>query len=280
MNKISLGISPCPNDTFMFYHLIHNNQWAHNNLHLTIADVEDLNKQCIQDKLNISKVSFHLLGKLRHKYCLLKSGSALGRGCGPLLICKKKPSSLSGKTIAVPGLNTTAYLLLKCFAPDDIFIKEMLFSDIMPAVLNGEVDAGLIIHESRFTYTEFDLKLIVDLGQWWEDISQLPIPLGGIIASRSLPNDQITRFDENLKNSIQQARCTNWQKDDKMLKFILNHSQEIKPDVLKSHIDTYVSEESEELSEEGCIAIEKLFDVAEKRGFIPSCDLPLMVPPS
>ena len=272
---VSLGISPCPNDTFMFYHLLHKSKLAEDKLSLTIEDVEDLNKLCLNQQLQISKMSFHVFGKLRDKYYLLNSGSALGRGCGPLIISKKELPSLSGKTIAIPGLNTTAFLLLKCFAPDDIKIKEMLFSDIMPAVQNGEVDAGLIIHESRFTYESLGLKLVRDLGDWWEETTGLPIPLGGIIASRSLPLEQIQDFDKTLKESIQYAMDSEWQKNSEMMNFILNNSDEIEPHVLKAHIDTYVNEESIQLSDQGKAGIKKLFSVAEERGFIPKCDLAL-----
>ena len=273
---VSLGISPCPNDTFMFYHLLHKSKFSQNGkLDLTIEDVEDLNKLCLNEQLLISKMSFHVFGKLRDKYYLLNSGSALGRGCGPLVISKSELKSLSGKTIAIPGLNTTAFLLLKCFAPDDIQIKEMLFSDIMPAVQNGEVDAGLIIHESRFTYQSLGLKLVRDLGDWWEETTGLPIPLGGIIASRKLNVEQVQDFDRVLRESTEYAMNSQWQQNDEMMKFILDNSQEIEPHVLKAHIDTYVNEESIQLSESGKAGIKKLFEVAEKRGFIPKCDLPL-----
>ena len=279
MNELSLGISPCPNDTFMFHHLLHSNSLPLlDNLNLTIADVEELNQLCLAEKLKVSKVSFHVLGKLRDKYCLLNSGSALGRGCGPLIVTKNKLTSLSGKTVAVPGINTTAYLLLKCYAPDDIHIKEMLFSDIMPAVQSGKVDAGLIIHESRFTYQNIGLNLVADLGEWWENYTGLPIPLGGIIASRSLPKETILTLDSALKASVKKAMNSKWAEDKSMMDFILKNSQEISPDVLRSHIETYVNEESIELSSEGVAGIQKLFSVAEERGFIPKCDLPLMAP--
>ena len=274
--KISLGISPCPNDTFMFYHLLHRSSWAEQRkIKLHMADVEHLNQSCLKHELDFSKVSFHVLGKLRRDYCLLSAGSALGRACGPLIVARQKFTSLKGKTIAIPGMNTTALLLLKCYAPDDIFIKEMIFSDIMPAVINGEVDAGLIIHESRFTYANFGLKLIADLGAWWEDYSSLPIPLGGIIASRKLPYGLIREFDALLQESVRSMLRTDWQKSPELLEFIRSHSQEIEPEVLKAHIETYVNEESVALSDEGRRAVEKLFAVAEERGFIPPCELPL-----
>ncbi|MCM8533973.1 MAG: 1,4-dihydroxy-6-naphthoate synthase [Lentisphaeraceae bacterium] len=279
MNDISLGISPCPNDTFMFYELLHESEWAEKlKSNLTIADVEELNKLCLSESIDVSKVSFHVLGKLREKYFLLNSGSALGRGCGPLIISQENNLNLSGKTVAVPGLNTTAYLLLKCYAPDDIEIQEMLFSDIMPAVKSGEVDAGLIIHESRFTYKEEGLQLIADLGEWWESYSGLPIPLGGIIAKRSLSEDVIKKIDAALQNSVTSALKSDWQTNDEMMQFILSNSQEIQPNVLNSHIETYVNQESIELSLEGRKGIEKLFSVAEERGFIPKCDLPIFAP--
>ena len=270
----SLGISPCPNDTFMFYHFLHESELKEQ-ISLTMSDVEELNLLCLKNKLLVSKVSFHVLGKLRRDYCLLNSGSALGRGCGPLIISNEKLDSLSGKTVAIPGMNTTAFLLLKCYAPDDINIKEMIFSDIMPAVQAGEVDAGLIIHESRFTYEKLGLKLIVDLGEWWEETSGLPIPLGGIIASRKLSPDFIAKIDSILKDSVHRAMNSNWEEDEGLMKFIMDNSQEIEPDVLKAHIDTYVNEESIQLSDEGKAGIKKHFKVAEQRGFIPPCDLPL-----
>ena len=271
---ITLGISPCPNDTFMFHHFLHKSKLK-DQISLTIADVEELNLLCLKKALAVSKVSFHVLGKLRKDYCLLNAGSALGRGCGPLIISRSELNSLSGKTVAIPGMNTTAYLLLKCYAPDDIIIKEMLFSDIMPAVQNNEVEAGLIIHESRFTYNSLGLKLVVDLGEWWEQERGLPIPLGGIIASRKLAPDLIDLIDNTLKNSVSAAMSSVWEKDSEMMDFILSNSQEIEPHVLKAHIDTYVNEESVNLSEEGRQGIQKLFEVAEKRSFIPPCDLPL-----
>jgi 1,4-dihydroxy-6-naphthoate synthase len=277
--QYSLGISPCPNDTFMFHHLLYRSQWAtQNKVDLTIADVEELNKLCLQEHLQFSKVSFHVLGKVREKYWLLNSGSALGRGCGPLVISKKPLKNLSGKVIGIPGMNTTAYLLLKCFAPDDIQIKEMLFSEIMPAIERGELDAGLIIHESRFTYKELGLSLIVDLGEWWESVSGLPIPLGGIIASRKLNTEVIKDFDIYLKESVQQAHQSDWENDHQLTQFILKHSHEISPNVLQAHIKTYVNEESIVLSDEGQKGIVELFKIAEKRNFIPTCNLPLMAP--
>ena len=145
----------------------------------------------------------------------------------------------------------------------------------MPAVIKGEVDAGLIIHESRFTYGNFDLQLIADLGAWWEDYSGLPIPLGGIIASRQLPEGLIKKFDSLLQESVKLMMQTDWKKNPQVLEFIRLHSQEIEPAVLKAHIETYVNEDSVSLSAEARRAIEKLFTVAEERGFIPPCELPL-----
>jgi 1,4-dihydroxy-6-naphthoate synthase len=273
-SSFTLGISPCPNDTFMFHRLLHKSTLGQN-IDLRIADVEELNRLCLQGALDFSKVSFHLLGKLRRDYCLLASGSALGRGCGPLIVSKEKLDRLEGKTIAIPGANTTAFLLLKCFAPDSIKVREMIFSDIMPAVENGDVDAGLIIHESRFTYEKHGLQLVRDLGQWWEESTGLPIPLGGIIASRKLPKELILTVESFLQESVRQSLTENWRHDRELVDFISSHSQEIEPEVLDSHIRTYVNEESVELSKEGRRGIKKLFEIAEERGFIPPCELPL-----
>lgn len=268
----SLGISPCPNDTFMFYHFLHKSQFAlEDNITLNIADVEELNQLSLTETLDFSKVSFHLYGKVRKNYIMLSAGAALGFGCGPLLISKDELSSeeLTGKTIAIPGENTTAVLLLKCFlAEQKVNFKTMIFSDIMPAIQNGEVDAGLIIHESRFTYKNFDLKLIQDLGEWWESETQLPIPLGGIIAKRDQPVEKLLAIDKALKESVLYAQTTVWKDNPEFSDFVKKYAQEIDADVLDQHIKTYVNEESAKLSQDARSAIRELFRIAEEKGLI------------
>src|SRR3972149_8507604 len=188
MKKLSLGYSPCPNDTFIFYALVHKKVKGFVEFSEILRDVEVLNRMALLKELDVTKVSYHALGFLREDYCLLHSGSAIGKGCGPLIVAKKpiETSNLAGKTIAIPGKMTTAYLLLQMFNPDIKKIVEMPFDTIMNAVSLGTVDAGLIIHEGRFTYSAYDLVKLIDLGEWWEGETGLPTPLGGILAKREL----------------------------------------------------------------------------------------------
>src|SRR3990172_9494551 len=176
MKKLSLGYSPCPNDTFIFYALAHKKVRGSLEFSETLRDVETLNRMARRSELDVSKVSFNAFGHLREDYCLLHSGSALGRGCGPLIVAKKKINieDLAGKTIAIPGKMTTAYLLLQLFDPGITKVVEMAFDRIMNAVSFGTVDAGLIIHEGRFTYPGYGLVQLADLGEWWEEETGLP----------------------------------------------------------------------------------------------------------
>ncbi|MEK7331839.1 MAG: 1,4-dihydroxy-6-naphthoate synthase, partial [Nitrospirota bacterium] len=195
MKTLSLGYSPCPNDTFIFYALVHGKiDTGDLQFKEILLDVETLNRSAIKGELDITKVSYNAFGNLRDDYCLLRSGGALGRGCGPLVVSKRNYSmkDLKGKRIAIPGELTTAYLLLQLYDPDlKKNIKVMPFNMVMDAVKKGEVDAGLIIHESRFTYKAYGLKKVIDLGEWWEKETGLPIPLGCIIAKRSMGEDLI-----------------------------------------------------------------------------------------
>ncbi|MDP2788567.1 MAG: 1,4-dihydroxy-6-naphthoate synthase, partial [bacterium] len=207
MKKLSLGYSPCPNDTFIFYALAHKKLKRELEFSEILRDVETLNRMALQKKLDVTKASFHAFGFLRGDYCLLRSGSALGRGCGPLIVAKKpiRESELGKKKIAIPGKMTTAYLLLQLFAPEIKNIVEMPFDRIMNAVSLGTVDVGLIIHEGRFTYPKYNLVKLVDLGEWWEEETGLPIPLGGILAKRELGAVAIRDIDHLLKKSIEYA---------------------------------------------------------------------------
>jgi 1,4-dihydroxy-6-naphthoate synthase len=207
MKKFSLGYSPCPNDTFIFYALTHNKIAGDIEFRETLKDVEYLNRMALHKRLDITKASFHGFGFLRDDYCLLHSGSALGHGCGPLIVARDviNQKDLANKKIAIPGRMTTAYLLLGLFAPDAKNIVEMPFDRIMNAVSMGTVDAGLIIHESRFTYPQYGLVKIIDLGEWWEKETGLPIPLGGILARRDLGAGVIRKIDDLIKQSIEYA---------------------------------------------------------------------------
>jgi len=271
---LTLGFSPCPNDTFMFYPLLHGLVVSTGLLYREhIEDVETLNLLALKGELDVSKVSCHALGHIRDDYVLLRSGSALGRGCGPLLVAGSSinPVELRGRTIAVPGRYTTAMLLLRLYDPSlDNFIV-MPFNEIMDAVLCGNVDAGVIIHESRFTYQGFGLKKLLDLGEWWEEDTGLPIPLGGIVARRSLGAETITLIERSLRAGVEYA-CSH---PDEAAHFIREHSQEMSEEVCAEHIRLYVNDFSVELGREGEEAINCLLKRGEKSGIIPPSSVPL-----
>lgn len=264
---LTLGYSPCPNDTFIFYALAHKKLGSELKFSEKIRDVEKLNRMALNGELDITKASFHAYGFLRDDYCLLRSGSALGRGCGPLVVTKKKfpLEELSGKKIAIPGKLTTAYLLLKLFAPAVNDVVEMPFDSIMNAVSLGTVDAGLIIHEGRFTYPHYNLKMVIDLGEWWEQDTGLPIPLGCILAKKELGEETIAKIDRLLKESIQYGfrnRALAWE-------YIKKNAQEMDDKVIQQHIDLYVNDYTVDIGE-GIIAVEKLLERAEILNLVPS----------
>ncbi len=274
MRQLSLGFSPCPNDTFIFYGLIHGKipcpgvQFIEQ-----LEDVETLNQLALKGQLDLTKISYHAFGYLRENYVLLRSGGALGRGCGPLVIAAQETSmtQLRGKKIAIPGQLTTANLLLQLYSDgyEDVLI--LPFDQIMNAVQQGRVDAGVIIHESRFTYQQHGLQQILDLGQWWETETGYPIPLGGILAKRSLGTALISQIDRALRQSIEYA----YAHPDEPQNYIKQHSQELEDEVVRSHIELYVNNFSVDLGKEGIEAVNCLLDRAEKRGIIPKCKLSL-----
>lgn len=274
--ELTLGFSPCPNDTFMFYPLVHGLMDTGDLAYRErLEDVETLNQLALKGELDVSKVSYHALGHIRDQYTLLRSGSALGRGCGPLLVAAKKvePTELRGKTIAIPGRFTTALLLLRLFDPElDNFIV-MPFNEIMDAVLSGNVDAGLIIHESRFTYHGFGLHKLLDLGEWWEGETGLPIPLGGIVARRTLGAETIAAVERALKGGVEYAH----RHPGEAARYIGEHAQEMSPEVCAAHIGLYVNDFSTDLGDEGIEAINCLLQRAEKAGIIPVSEMPLFV---
>lgn len=279
MKPLSLGYSPCPNDTFIFYALVHGLIDTHGlQFNETLLDVETLNKKALNAALDITKVSYAAFGRLRDNYTLLRSGGALGRGCGPLVVAKEEysMSNLKGKKIAVPGMMTTAFLLLQLYyssvssQPSAVSaqhsdLKVLPFNEIMSSVARGDTDAGLIIHESRFTYPLYGLKKILDLGEWWESETGLPIPLGGIIARRSLGAKLIRQIDNMLKQSVQYA----FQHRPETMSYIKKHSQELSDEVINQHIDLYVNDFSEDVGNEGEEAIRQLLSRDEGLGIIP-----------
>ncbi len=269
MPTLSLGFSPCPNDTFMFDALVNKKiELSNIDLKLIIADVAELNRLAFKGKLDVTKISYHALGHVLPKYELLKTGSALGNNCGPLLIAKRVLSNeeIKNATIAIPGRFTTANFLLSLAFPQIKQKKEMLFSEIEQAVLNNEVDAGLIIHENRFTYQEKGLLKIIDLGEYWETKTKLPIPLGGIAIKRNLPQETKLAFQELLQKSIEMA----FEQPQHTLPYVKKYAQEMNEQVMMQHIELYVNQYSVDLGEKGKKAIEMLFDMAQKKQIIPA----------
>jgi 1,4-dihydroxy-6-naphthoate synthase len=276
MNQtLTIGYSPCPNDTFIFYALIHGKVRVPGiAFREQLEDVETLNRLALEGRLDITKISYHALGRLREGYALLRSGSALGRGCGPLVVARPGTmvSDLAQGTVAIPGMLTTAYLLLRLFDPSFTNISVMTFDRIMHAVSKGEAAAGLIIHESRFTYPRYGLEKLLDLGEWWERHSGMPIPLGGILGRRSLGPEILKAVERGIRESLVYARTHT----DEVMEYCRRHSQEMEEAVMKSHIDLYVNDFSLDLGDEGIAAVRRLFSEAESRGIIPASDRPLL----
>ena len=274
-HTLTIGYSPCPNDTFIFYALIHGKVRVPGiAFREQLEDVETLNRLALEGRLDITKISYHALGHLREGYALLRSGSALGRGCGPLVVARPgtKLSDLAQGAIAIPGMLTTAYLLLRLFDPGLTNVSVMTFDRIMHAVSKGEAAAGLIIHESRFTYPRYGLEKLLDLGEWWERHSGMPIPLGGILGRRSLGPEVLKAVETGIRESLVYARTHT----DEVMGYCRRHSQEMEEAVMKSHIDLYVNDFSLDLGDAGIAAVRRLFSEAESQGIIPASDRPLL----
>lgn len=267
--NFTLGYSPCPNDTFIFYALAHNKiDTGGMSFKEILLDVETLNQKALSAELDITKVSFHAYAYLRNKYSLLRSGGAMGTGCGPLLVARDKTSmtALRGKKIAIPGRLTTAFLLLQLYDPalaEDIVV--MPFDKIMEAVMSGNADAGLIIHESRFTYPAYGLFEITDLGKWWETETGLPIPLGCVIAKKTLGGNIIRDIEALTRKSVEYA----FSHREETNNYIKTYAQELADEVIAQHIKLYVSGYSVDFGDKGLAAGEELFSRAEKKGIIP-----------
>ncbi len=272
---LTIGYSPCPNDTFIFYALVHGKVRVPGiEFREQLVDIETLNKNALEGSLDITKISFHALGLLREQYALLRSGSALGRGCGPLIIAKPgtRFEDIKKGVIAIPGNLTTACLLLRLLDPTIKNTAVMAFDKIMDAVVKGDATAGLIIHESRFTYPLYKLEKLLDLGEWWEKHSGLPIPLGGILGRRSLGLGVLRAIETGIRESVHYANAH----PDEVLAYCKQHSQEMDETVMKSHIDLYVNDFSLDLGQEGLAAVCRLFDEAEAGGIFPRSDKPLL----
>jgi 1,4-dihydroxy-6-naphthoate synthase len=261
LNPIKLGISSCPNDTFMFYALLKGKIHLNFEINPVLMDISKLNQLLLNRNIDVCKGSIAVYPFIMENYTLLRSGLAMGRGCGPLIISKnnREISLIKSSKIAIPGINTTANLLLKKFDPEirDENLIEMNFADIPKAVLKGQADLGLIIHETRFTYKDMGLSCLVDLGGWWEKKTGLPLPLGGIFASKSMGNDNIQLISDKIQKSI----FFSMSKPDLSSDFIKKHAQEIDENVIKNHIELYVNKYSINPNKEGETAIKMLLDI-------------------
>ncbi|MGV1098792.1 1,4-dihydroxy-6-naphthoate synthase [Thiovibrio sp. JS02] len=268
--KLSIGFSPCPNDTFIFHALMHGETgltWPVFAPEI-LADVETLNEWALEGRLDVSKISFHALGHVLDRYVLLTAGSALGRGCGPLLVSGRgygRGEELGGLKIAIPGRYTTAALLLRMYAGEPLETTVMRFDRIMPAIAAGVVDAGVIIHESRFTFQEHGLHLLQDLGVWWEEATGLPIPLGGIVAKRSLGSERIRAIDACLRASVRAA----FARPERGMPYIRQHAQELDEQVIRAHIGLYVNPFSLALGEEGLAAVRQFLARGRQAALLP-----------
>jgi 1,4-dihydroxy-6-naphthoate synthase len=266
--RLTLGFSPCPNDTFIFDAMVHGRIDTEGlEFDYSIADVEELNRMAFEGTSDITKISYHAYAYAARNYLILDSGSALGRNNGPLLISKKKidTSDLSDTRIAIPGKYTTANLLFSIAWPNARNKKEYIFSEIEEALINEEVDAGLIIHETRFTYQKKGLRKIADMGEFWEKLTGLPIPLGCIVINRSLSEDISLKVNRILKRSIDYA----YHDSMASFKFVSSNAREMDSNVMNRHIKLFVNKFTMELGEEGRQAIERLFRVSTKAGIIP-----------
>jgi 1,4-dihydroxy-6-naphthoate synthase len=270
-DALQIAFSPCPNDTFVFH------AWAHGlvpgapPLDVTFADIDITNGMAERGEFDVLKVSYAVLPWVLQEYALLPCGGALGRGCGPLVLTKEAGTDLTGKTVAVPSERSTAYLLFRLWAaaevPDGVGeIVVLPFHEIMPAVRDGRVDAGLVIHEARFTYQNYGLHKLADMGEHWEATTGLPIPLGAIIAKRSLGKERLHELAAAARASVRRA----WDDPEPSRDYVLAHSQEMDPQVADQHIGLYVNEFTADLGEDGYAAVRGLLTRAAAEGLVPA----------
>lgn len=272
-----LAYSPCPNDTYIFAALTNGLLADAPKVRVVLEDVEALNSSALKGDYEFSKVSYGAIPELASQYRILRAGGALGHGCGPLLIAKpgagKSLDDFKEKLIAIPGERTTAFLLLRLAMGVSPHIIQMRFDHIVEAVASGTVDAGLIIHESRFTYQEAGLEQVIDLGDWWERETGLPIPLGAILARNDVPQDRAQAVNDAIRESLKFAR----EHEDKIIGYVREHAFETSDDVMRKHIDLYVNEFSDDLGENGVQAVRELFARGHAAGLIPQSTEPTFV---
>jgi len=266
--RLTLGFSTCPNDTYIFDAMVHGRIDTEGlEFELIMSDVEELNHRAFTSEIDITKISYHAYAYIADSYLLLNSGSALGFKNGPLLVSRYKifPDEIDNVKIAIPGFHTTANLLLSIAYPGHKNKKEYLFSDIEEVVLSGEMDAGLIIHENRFTYRQKGLKKVADMGEFWETKTGMAIPLGGIVVNRKLPAEIRSKVDRIMKRSVEYA----FENPKASYPFVKHHAQAMDDSVMMSHIGLYVNDFTRDLGIDGKKAIETLYREAAAAGVIP-----------
>ncbi|MER5196837.1 1,4-dihydroxy-6-naphthoate synthase [Streptomyces sp. NPDC002755] len=281
-DDLKIAYSPCPNDTFVFDALAHGRVPGAPGLDVTFADIDITNGMAERGEFDVLKVSYAVLPYVLDEYALLPCGGALGRGCGPLVLTKEPGTGggggphasggaeLTGRTVAVPSERSTAYLLFRLWAAEKVpggvgEIVVMPFHEIMPAVRDGKVDAGLVIHEARFTYRDYGLHKLADMGEYWESTTGLPIPLGAIIAKRSLGGQALTRLADSIRASVRAA----WDAPEVSRPYVMEHAQEMDPAVADQHIGLYVNEFTANLGEDGYAAVRGLLTRAAAEGLLP-----------
>jgi 1,4-dihydroxy-6-naphthoate synthase len=265
----ALAYSPCPNDTYIFAALTNGLLTDAPRVRVHFADIEELNSAAMRAEHELTKVSYGAVPYLMDRYRILRSGGALGRGCGPLVVARpgavRSLSDLRALRIAIPGERTTAFLLLQLALggpPSDVRI--MRFDRIIPAVAAGEVDAGLVIHESRFTYEQSGLTSLADLGDWWESVSGMPIPLGAILARNDIDEERASSIDDAIRSSLRYAR----RNETTIMPFVREHAFEMSDEVMRKHIALYVNEYSDDIGDDGMAAVTELFARARAAGIL------------
>ncbi len=269
MTNLTLGFSPCPNDTFIFDALLQGKVDTEGLSFVPVMeDVEALNRRAFAGELAATKLSYHAFAHLTERYALLDAGSALGNNCGPLLIARQPltEDEINAARIAIPGKMTTANFLLSLAYPNAQNKQEVIFSGIENAVLSGETEAGLIIHENRFTYTQKGLLKILDLGEYWETTTGLPIPLGGIVVRRDLPLETQQRLNRVLRRSVEYA----FAHPEDVMPFVRQHAHEMDESVMRAHIDLYVTQHTVDLGADGRAAVRQMFRIAQEKGLLPN----------
>ncbi|MFN8297118.1 MAG: 1,4-dihydroxy-6-naphthoate synthase [Chitinophagales bacterium] len=276
MQTLTLAISPCPNDTFIFDALIHHKVDTEGlSFKLVFADVEQLNQAAFQQQFDITKLSYHAFVYASENYVLMRSGSALGNNCGPLLVSRQilSDDEINESKICIPGKYTTANLLFSLKYPSAKNKSYILFSEIETKVLSGEFDAGVIIHENRFTYEQKGLKKIIDLGEYWEQQFKVPIPLGGIAIKRNIDPEIQLSVERSIRRSIEFA----FENPASSKEFVAKHSQEMSEDVCRQHIDLYVNKYSLNLGFNGEYAVNTLYKIAQENKIIPALNEPIFI---